>query len=47
MGVNGGLSNRDERAFAALVNVGPSVLSGIFCSESLFSLANILPFLLI
>lgn len=30
MGVNGGLSDRDERAFAALVNVGPSVLSGIF-----------------
>ncbi|GAA6007631.1 hypothetical protein JCM11491_003903 [Sporobolomyces phaffii] len=33
MGVNGGVSDREERAFAALVNVGPSVLSGIFCTK--------------
>ncbi|GAA5955195.1 hypothetical protein JCM3765_003241 [Sporobolomyces pararoseus] len=34
MGVNGGLSSdRDERALAAIVNVGPSVLSGIFCTK--------------
>ncbi|GAA5896843.1 sphingolipid transporter [Sporobolomyces salmoneus] len=33
MGVNGGLSDRDERAFAAIVNVGPSVLSGIFLTK--------------
>ncbi|GAA5943863.1 sphingolipid transporter [Sporobolomyces koalae] len=33
MGVNGGLSSRDERAMTALVKVGPSVLSGIFCTK--------------